>query len=232
MYALRDGARYSAMRQKMFFLLPVFAVFMSYFSFIRMLDAEGGLKNFLSVGYNMSMAGFFTLFAVSAAAQNKEKGLDIRTVAAPALIACTLSYSLGATLYTIYGNTAMYFQIVFATLYILGLAFISSRRASLNDDSRLEERCVTTGRKFGLSQREDEVLHLTVAGYSPVRIAEELTISPETVRTHKKRIYAKLEVHSHDELMRLVRTGKKWARRPALRQPISKQHPCSYSESC
>ncbi len=68
---------------------------------------------------------------------------------------------------------------------------------------------MTTGRKFGLSQREDEVLHLTVAGYSPVHIAEELTISPETVRTHKKRIYAKLEVHSHDELMRLVRTGKK-----------------------
>ena len=209
MYTLRDGARYSAMRQKMFFLLPVFAVFMSYFSFIRMLDAEGGLKNFLSVGYNMSMAGFFTLFAVSAAAQSREKGLDIRTVAAPALIACTLSYSLGATLYTIYGNTAMYFQIVFTTLYILGLAFISSRRASLNDDSQLEERCVATGRKFGLSQREDEVLRLTVAGYSPVRIAEELTISPETVRTHKKRIYAKLEVHSHDELMRLVRTGKK-----------------------
>ena len=53
------------------------------------------------------------------------------------------------------------------------------------------------------------MLRLTVAGYSPVRIAEELTISPETVRTHKKRIYAKLEVHSHDELMRLVRTGKK-----------------------
>ena len=193
----------------MFFLLPVFAVFMSYFSFIRMLDAGGGLKNFLSVGYNMSMAGFFTLFAVSAAAQSKEKGLDIRTVAAPTLIACTLSYSLGAVLYAIYGNTAMYFQIVFTTLYILGLAFISSRRASLNDDSRLEERCVATGRKFGLSQREDEVLRLTVAGYSPVRIAEELTISPETVRTHKKRIYAKLEVHSHDELMRLVRTGKK-----------------------
>ena len=209
MYALRDGTRYSAMRQKMFFLLPVFAIFTSYFSFIRMLDAEGGLKNLLSVGYNMSMAGFFTLFAVSAAAQSKEKGLDVRTVAAPALIACTLSYSLGATLYAIYGNTAMYFQIVFATLYILGLAFISSRRASLNDDSQLEERCVATGRKFGLSQREDEVLRLTVAGYSPVRIAEELTISPETVRTHKKRIYAKLEVHSHDELMRLVRTGKK-----------------------
>lgn len=209
MYTLRGGARYAVMRQKMFFLLPVFAVFMSYFSFIRMLDAEGGLKNFLSVGYNMSIAGFFTLFMVAAAAQSKEKGLPVTNVAAPALIACTLSYGLGALLYEVYGNTAMYFQIVFTTLYILGLAFISSRKASLNDASRLEERCAAAGRKFGLSQREEEVLRLTVGGYTATRIAEELTISPETVRTHKKRIYAKLDVHSHDELMRLVRTGKK-----------------------
>ena len=208
-YTLRDGARYSVMRRKMFFLLPVFAVFLSYFSFIRMLDADGGLKNFLSVGYNMSMAGFFTLFAVSAASQGREKGLAVADVASPALIGCVLSFGLGAVLYEAYGNTAMYFQIVFTTLYILGLAFISSWRASLNDDSQLEERCVAAGRKFGLSQREEEVLRLTAAGYSPARIAEQLTISPETVRTHKKRIYAKLEVHSHDELMRLVRTGKR-----------------------
>lgn len=209
MYALRGGARYEAMRQKMFFLLPAFAVFMSYFSFIRMLDADGGLKNFLSIGYNMSMDGFFTLFAVSCAAQCREKGLPAEAVAAPALIACTLSFGLGATLYELYGNVALYFQIVFTTLYILGLAFISAWRATLNDDSRLEERCTSSAARFGLSQREEEVLRLTVAGYSPARIAEELSISPETVRTHKKRIYAKLDVHRHDELMRVVRTGKK-----------------------
>ncbi len=208
-YALRDGARYSVIRQKMFFLLPVFAVFMSYFSFIRMLDANGVLKDVLSIGYNMSMAGFFTLFVASSAAQAREKGLAVEAVSAPALIACTLSYGLGAILYDIYGNTAMYFQIVFTTLYILGLAFISSKRASLNDDSLLEERCIATARKFGLSQHEGEILRLTSAGYTPARIAEELTISPETARTHKKRIYAKLDVHSHDELMRLVRTGKR-----------------------
>ncbi len=208
-YALRGGARYEAIRQKLFFLLPAFAVFMSYFSFIRMLDADGGLKNFLSIGYNMSMDGFFTLFAVSCAAQCREKGLAAEAVAAPALIACTLSFGLGAVLYEAYGNVALYFQIVFTTLYILGLAFISAWRATLNDDSRLGARCTSTAARFGLSQREEEVLRLTVAGYSPTRIAEELSISPETVRTHKKRIYAKLDVHRNDELLRVVRTGKK-----------------------
>ena len=207
-YALRNGSRYGELRQKMFFLLPVFAVFLSYFSFIRMLDADGGLKDFLSVGFNMSVPGFFALFLASAAARCREKGISAECAAAPGLVACTLLYALGAALFEVFGNAAMYFQIVFTTLYILGLAFIATRQASLNDESRLEARCGGVAARCGLSQREAEVLRLVVAGYSVARIAEELTISPETVRTHKKRIYAKLDVHAHDELIRRVRTGR------------------------
>ena len=207
-YALRKDAGFRAMRQKTFFLLPVFAVFLSYFSFIRMLDASGVLKDLLSVGYNMSVAGFFTLFVASAAARVREKGLSAECAAGPGLVACTLFYGLGVALFEAYGNNAMYFQIVFTTLYIVGLAFISTRQASLNDDSRLAERCGAVASRAELSGREAEILQLVVAGYSVARIAEELTISPETVRTHKKRVYAKLDVHSHDELMRRVRSGR------------------------
>lgn len=205
-YSLRKTTQFGVVRQKTSFLLPVFAVFMSYFSFIRMLDAEGALKDILSVGYNMSLSGFFTLFVATAAAQCREKGMRAEHIAAPAIALYALTYGLGAALYFALGNTAMYVQIVFTTLYILGLAFISSRRASLNDDSRLEERCHTACERFGLSQRESEVLLLVVTGYSVTRIAEQLSISAETVRTHKKRIYAKLDIHQHDELMRLVRS--------------------------
>ena len=101
----------------------------------------------------------------------------------------------------------MYFQVVLTTLYILGLALISTRRASLGDDSRLGKNCLELAARHDLSQRETEVLQLTVSGYSVARIAEKFSISPETVRTHKKRVYAKLDVHSHEELMRLVRSG-------------------------
>lgn len=207
-YALRKDAGFRATRQKTFFLLPVFAVFLSYFSFIRMLDARGVLKDLLSVGYNISVAGFFTLFVASVAARVREKGLSAECAAGPGLVACTLFYGLGVALFEAYGNNAMYFQIVFTTLYIVGLAFISTRQASLNDDSRLAERCGAVASRAELSGREAEILQLVVAGYSVARIAEELTISPGTVRTHKKRIYAKLDVHSHDELMRRVRSGR------------------------
>ena len=206
-YTLRKDARFGVMRQKTFFLLPVFAVFLSYFSFIRMLDANGSLKDVLSVGFNMSVAGFVTLFLTSSAARCREKGLSPEC-AAPGLVACAASFGLGAVLFEAYGNNAMYFQIVFTTLYILGLAFIATRQASLNDDSRLAERCEAASARADLSARESEILRLVATGYSVARIAEELTISPETVRTHKKRIYAKLDVHSHDELMRRVRSGK------------------------
>lgn len=207
-YSLRHDWRYPVVRQKAFFLLPVFAVFLAYFSFIRMLDASGPLKDFLGVGYNISMPGLLALFLATACAQSREKGARIELVAGPALAFCALAYALGAALFEAFGNNAMYFQVVFTTLYILGLALISSRRAYLSDDSRLRERCELAARRDGLSQRELEVLQLVVADYSVERIAEQLSISAETVRTHKKRIYAKAGVHSHEELVRRVREAR------------------------
>ncbi len=47
-----------------------------------------------------------------------------------------------------------------------------------------------------LSAREQEILNLLVKGLSYKMIAAELTISIDTVRTHIKRIYEKLQVHS------------------------------------
>lgn len=52
-----------------------------------------------------------------------------------------------------------------------------------------------------LSPRETEVFSLFVRGYSTNRISEELVVSPHTVKTHIKRIYGKLDVHSKNELI-------------------------------
>ena len=43
-----------------------------------------------------------------------------------------------------------------------------------------------------------------VRGKTVVRIAEELVISENTVRTHSKRIYVKLDIHKRQELIDLV----------------------------
>ena len=57
---------------------------------------------------------------------------------------------------------------------------------------------------FGLSTRETEVMELIARGNSMASIAERLVISENTVRTHSKRIYVKLDIHKRQELIALV----------------------------
>ena len=52
-----------------------------------------------------------------------------------------------------------------------------------------------------LSTRELQVIRSLIAGLSEKEIAEELDVSAETVKTHRKRAYQKLDVSSRIELM-------------------------------
>jgi DNA-binding NarL/FixJ family response regulator len=49
---------------------------------------------------------------------------------------------------------------------------------------------------YGLTDREREILHLLVEDHTQKEISEKLFISPHTVDTHLRNIYAKLQVHS------------------------------------
>lgn len=52
---------------------------------------------------------------------------------------------------------------------------------------------------LSLTERENEILDLLVAGYRYKEIAFELTISIDTVRTHIRHVYEKLQVRSRAE---------------------------------
>lgn len=54
-----------------------------------------------------------------------------------------------------------------------------------------------------LTRRETQVLELLARGRSAAVVAEELSCSPGTVRNHAKHIYAKLGVHSKQEIIDL-----------------------------
>ncbi|WP_417227888.1 helix-turn-helix transcriptional regulator [Amphritea sp.] len=54
-----------------------------------------------------------------------------------------------------------------------------------------------------LTGREKDVLGLTLQGYSTQACAEQLNISIETLRRHRKNIYAKLDINSQAELFSL-----------------------------
>ena len=54
----------------------------------------------------------------------------------------------------------------------------------------------------GLSRRENEILDLLAKGYRYKEIAAQLFVSTETVRTHIRNIYEKLQVNSRSEALR------------------------------
>lgn len=55
--------------------------------------------------------------------------------------------------------------------------------------------------RFNLSKREAEVLRYYVMGHTQARIATELSIMPDTVHAHIKRIYAKCDLHSRQDFL-------------------------------
>lgn len=66
------------------------------------------------------------------------------------------------------------------------------------------ESCLALGERFGLSKREVDVLGLLARGFSSARIQGELYIAAGTVNYHTRNIYAKLGVHSKQEVIDLV----------------------------
>lgn len=69
---------------------------------------------------------------------------------------------------------------------------------------RLSIRCDLIGKKYYLSQREIEVMHLFARGYTMAAIAQELFISENTVKTHMRRLYAKVGVHKKQQLLSML----------------------------
>ena len=67
----------------------------------------------------------------------------------------------------------------------------------------LQQACAQLAAERGLSARQTEVLDLLAHGYDVPSIAKKLFISENTVRTHAKKIYATLEVHSKQEIIEL-----------------------------
>lgn len=68
----------------------------------------------------------------------------------------------------------------------------------------LRRRCGIIAERFGLSAREQDVLFLLAQGRSKPIIEKRLFLSAGTVKTHILHVYAKMNVHSQQELINLV----------------------------
>lgn len=86
---------------------------------------------------------------------------------------------------------------------------LDSRVASPSQDKgQWHERCHEVGERYGLSERQREVMSLIAQGRNAEYVANALTISVSTVQTHIRNIYQKLGVHSRQELMDLIEGTK------------------------
>lgn len=80
--------------------------------------------------------------------------------------------------------------------------------APLEVELTIQEMVQAIDPRFGLSVRERQILELFAQGRSANWIADFLTISKNTVRSHLRAIYTKLDVHTRQELLDFLRTQR------------------------
>lgn len=71
-------------------------------------------------------------------------------------------------------------------------------------DRIFDARCAVLAERGGLTEREGELLLYLARGRTKAYIADALFVSENTVRSHVRNIYAKLGVHTRQELIDLV----------------------------
>ncbi len=85
---------------------------------------------------------------------------------------------------------------------------IARRNAEGEFRDLLSKRVQVVRNHYRLSAREAEVAELVARGNTVARIAEELVVSENTIRTHMRRLYAKLDIHKKQELLDLLESVK------------------------
>jgi len=109
---------------------------------------------------------------------------------------CWLSLSLG--------NAQRFTPTELGTLRLVSpwvRALVARRGASDRTEARAETSPAKLRAKApDLTAREREVMHLMLSGHSAKLIARRLGISDETVKVHRRHIYAKFDVSTQSQL--------------------------------
>lgn len=80
----------------------------------------------------------------------------------------------------------------------------ATRADSIPETDSLQLRLDELGSRFGLTEREREVLGLAAQGKTNAVIAEDLFLSEGTVKTHLHHVYRKFGIRNRTELMKMI----------------------------
>ena len=126
------------------------------------------------------------------------------------------TYAMSVPLFDISSITP---DVFIATLSVCGFLLIALELTSssniengwgfirLSENPALSSRisaCALIAGDFHLTEREHEILTLLAQGKNRKEIAEELFVTVNTVKTHQRNLYAKLDVHSFEELCKFI----------------------------
>jgi len=165
----------------------------------------------------VSEFGFATVALVtwtSLTAAIRTTNLSPQIVQPAAFIVLAAAVLLGTWLIGLIGVSGKTLCLVITVVYLIVLVVGFALEDRTVSDSRelqrsiveryLQQRCDQLRERYGLSEREVEVLRYLSRGYSQVYIAKELYISENTVRTHTRHIYTKMGIESREELLSLI----------------------------
>lgn len=75
---------------------------------------------------------------------------------------------------------------------------------SATPSTTLDARCKYIRQRFGLTERETDMVRLLAHGRSKTSISKELFISENTVKSYTRNVYSKLNIHSKQQLLDIL----------------------------
>lgn len=172
-----------------------------------------GIIGYLLGGLTGIACSFFASLSLSIILESEASWhVPLPTTCGCCGIAASLALASGVVVnQTIEPSQTMSVTLALFVAYLVALATRAVRSNARASEARQvdgpvdirQEECERIVRANGLSPREAEVLALLARGRSSTYIAQELYVSPETVKVHIKHIYEKTNVHSRQELLDL-----------------------------
>jgi len=121
-------------------------------------------------------------------------------------VTCAISLGRKAALGSITRNELRSLQDIYPVVEALFRQFWLAHSAEYIQYEQSDDTVKQALKSFGsgvLTQRENEITHLLLKGYSSKAIADKLNISVGTVKVHRKNIHAKLNTSTQSEIFTL-----------------------------
>ena len=210
-FTRKDSCKADSLDRTLFLCLPIALAIalVSPFTDTVMAESDFLLINLLPYG-GIALLNIIGLTAVVRFAQMSN--VLAMVMVGICMAGCAIAMAIGMLVFSLMGADAQKVSLVVLTSYLAGmLVFLIANQGGLSTSDNASSKprskkdiCVQLAEKHSLTPREQEVLVYLSQGRSARYIADQLVISPDTVRTHMKRIYKKCGVHTKEELLDLI----------------------------